>query len=329
MLKNKQKIDFAVGGQALIEGVMMRSPNYISIAVRKKNEKIVHKLDPFKSITQKYKFLKIPILRGVINMVEMMAVGMRALNFSTNEYFEDEMESNKINSSEPTKMDKKEFKTKPVDQNIFKKILNILFLIFNFVLALAFTLFLFKFIPLFLTEQLSSYFPYLKENYLLYNFIDGLIKALIFLSYIYLISLISYFKRVFEYHGAEHKSIYTYEKNLPLTVENAKKQSRFHPRCGTSFIFAVILISIIVYTFLPPDPNFFHKLLERIAILPLIAGISYELLKLSAKYQNNIIIKGLISPGLMFQHITTKEPDDKQLEVALEALKKALDAEKA
>jgi uncharacterized protein YqhQ len=311
-----KKIDFAIGGQALIEGIMMRSPNFITIAVRKKNGSIKTKEDPFKSVTKKYKILGIPIVRGLVNMVEMMSVGMKALNFSTNEFFLDDETLSK------------EEEAKSKKQTIGKKILNILFLTFNFIIALAFALFLFKFLPLLLTDLLSKYFPYLKTNYLLYNLIDGLIKASFFIIYIFVISLFSYFRKVFEYHGAEHKSIFTYEKELPLTVENAKKQSRFHPRCGTSFLFIVIVISIIVYTFLPPNPVFAIKLGERIALLPVIAGISYELLKISAKHQNNFFVKAFTAPGLLFQRITTKEPNDKQLEIGLAALQKALDLEK-
>jgi len=315
--KKKKKIDFAVGGQALIEGIMMRSPNFITISVRKKDGSIKSKNDPFKSITQKIKLLKIPILRGVVNMVEMMSVGMKALNFSTNEYFDEPIEDD----AEKNKDEK--------NTSLLSKTGQTILMIVNFIVALGFALFIFKFVPLFLTDLLSNYFPYLKENYLVYNLIDGLIKGTIFLLYIFGISLIPYFRRVFEYHGAEHKSIYAYEKELPLTVENAKKQSRFHPRCGTSFLFIVILISIIVYTFLPPDPNFAIKLAERIAILPLIAGIAYESLKLSAKFQNNFFVKLLTAPGLWFQKITTKEPDEKQLEIGLAALKDALSLEKS
>jgi uncharacterized protein YqhQ len=157
--------------------------------------------------------------------------------------------------------------------------------------------------------------------------IDGVIKISIFLLYIVILTIFKDFRRIFEYHGAEHKAIFTYEKHLPLTVANARKQSRFHPRCGTSFILIVLTLSIIVYTFVPKQPDFWQNLTLRIAFLPLIAGISYEYLKLSAKYAGNFLVKAMIAPGLWFQRLTTKEPDDSQLEVGLASLKAALKAE--
>lgn len=308
--KNKEKkIDFAVGGQAVIEGVMMRSPNNITIAVRKPDGKVKVKKKPYRSLVQRKKWLNVPIVRGVINLFEMMAIGSKAINFSANETIE-----------QPPKPKK----TKTKKNRFFETSMFVI----SFVLAIAFSIFLFKFIPLWITTFLESKNHYIEQNYIIFNLIDGFLKTLIFLSYIFLLSLIPSFKRVFEYHGSEHKSIFTYENKLPLEVENAKKQSRFHPRCGTSFILIVFVISILVYTFVPKQENFSVNLAVRLAFLPIIAGISYEYLKLSAKFVKNRFVKALVTPGLWFQRLTTKNPDSKQLEIGLRSLKEALIMEK-
>lgn len=306
----EKKIDFAVGGQAVIEGVMMRSPNNITIAVRKPSGKVKVKKEPYNTLTQRYKWLNVPILRGVVNLFEMMVIGTKAINFSANESLDEEPEEE---PQKPTKW------SKAFEVGMFA---------LSLVFALALSLFLFKFIPLGLTTLIESQSEFIQNNYIIFNLIDGLIKTSIFLSYIFLLSLIPSFRRVFEYHGAEHKSIFTYEKKLPLEANHAKKQTRFHPRCGTSFILIVFVISIIIYTFVPKQDAFLNNLLLRITFLPIIAGISYEYLKLSAKYVNNKFVKALVAPGLWFQRLTTKEPDEKQLEIGLTSLKTALEMEK-
>jgi uncharacterized protein YqhQ len=302
---DNKKIDFAVGGQAVIEGVMMRSPDFITVAVRKENGKIKVKDDPYKSITKKINLLGLPFIRGVIGLFEMMIIGMKALNFSAKEMVDE-------GDDEP--------------QTPLQKFFETLMFVFSFIFAIILSLFLFKFLPLWITEGISSIYPTLRNSFI-YNLIDGILKTSFFVLYIAILTLMPGIKRVFEYHGAEHKSIFTYEKNLPLTVENAKKQSRFHPRCGTSFILIVFMISILSYTLLPRDPDFTMNFLRRLAFLPLIAGISYEFLRWSAKHAENKWFKWAIYPGLLFQRLTTREPDEKQLEVALEALQKALDLE--
>lgn len=304
-----KKIDFAVGGQAVIEGVMMRSPSFIAIAVQKKNGAIKIKERPFKPVVERIKWLKIPIIRGMINLVEMMVVGMHALNFSAQEYAED-MDEEKENEQ------KKE--NRWLSGAVFA---------LSFIASLGLAVFLFKFIPLAITEWLRSRFPYIADHYVVFNLIDGAIRLAIFLAYIAVLSLWKDFRRIFEYHGAEHKSIRAYEKGLELTPENAKKQPRFHPRCGTSFIVIVLLISIVVYTFVPRNPVFWQNLLTRIAVLPLIAGIGYELLKLSSRRMEHALVRGLVAPGLWSQRLTTKEPDEKQLAVALKALEATLKLE--
>ncbi len=302
------KIDFAVGGQAVIEGVMMRSPNFITVSVRKVKGNIKVKEDPFKTVSASIKILGLPIIRGISNLFEMLIIGMGIINYSANEALdESDGEEQKLSRAE--------------------KIFTTVSFIFSIIFALALSVFLFKFLPLWITDYLSRQFSLLNQNWLLYNLVDGIIKTVFFIIYIWLLGLTPALKRLFEYHGAEHKSIYTYEKGLPLTVENAKQQTRFHPRCGTSFILVVFLISIFVYTFVPKQPDFTANLLLRLAFLPFIAGISYEFLKWSARHQDKKWIQALVAPGLWFQRLTTREPDEKQLEVAISALQKALDLE--
>ncbi|MDA1060411.1 MAG: DUF1385 domain-containing protein [bacterium] len=311
--KPVEGIDFAVGGQAVIEGVMMRSPNNITVAVRKPNGKIKVKKNHYQTITQRYKRLNVPIIRGVVNLFEMMIVGTKAINFSANESLDEAEDELKKESKPPSKIE---------------KVLEVILFTISFILAMALSIFLFKALPLWITTYLESHSTYIAKNYIVFNLIDGLIKMSIFLSYIFILSLIPSFRRIFEYHGAEHKSIFNYENKIPLNVENASKQIRFHPRCGTSFILIVFTLSIIVYTFIPKQPDFINNLLVRLAALPLIAGISYEYLKLSARHMDNVFVKALVTPGLWFQRLTTKEPDEKQLAVGLKSLKDALAMEK-
>lgn len=304
----ENKIDFAVGGQAVIEGVMMRSPNFYTIAVRNEAGELKTKQAQFKSILDKFPILKLPLLRGMVHLVESMTIGIRSLNYS-NSVFVGEEENAK-------------------EEKGFWKILFMIFGIVYTIGSLAFTLFLMKVLPLWIADQAAHTWSFVEDHYIVYNLIDGFTKISLFLGYVLLISLVKDIRRVFQYHGAEHKSIWAYEKGLELTVENARKQTRFHPRCGTSFIFIVILMSVLIYTVFPSPDAFWAKLAIRIAVIPLIAGLSYELLKASAKWQNNIVMRLFVLPGLMFQKLTTKEPDDKQLEVALLALKESLAVEK-
>lgn len=308
---NSPKFDFAVGGQAVIEGVMMRSKNYIAVAVRDPNEKIVIKDFPFQSLIQKHKWLNIPIVRGVLGMFEMMIVGIKALNFSA-----DIFAGNDTAGDLPYN-----------NRSYAKKFLDGLIAFLNVCFSLGFALFLFKFVPLLLTEIINRYFPSLADNYILYNLVDAFLKFSIFIIYIVGIAMSKTIYRVFEYHGAEHKAVFNYEEGSELTIENSQKQSRIHPRCGTSFVIFVFLISVIMYTFIPRDPNFAMHLLKRLSVLPIIAGISYEVLKFSAKHMDSWWVKGFTLPGRLFQRLTTKEPDDSQVEVALAALNRTLELE--
>lgn len=305
------KIDFAVGGQAVIEGVMMRSPNYYTVSVRDQNGDIKFKQEKFESWIKKHKFLGTPIIRGIVHLVESMRIGFKSLDYS-----------NAVYLGEEDKEDKEE-----KDRG---KLLNILFAVFGMLYvfgSLALTIFLLKFLPLWIAGKAADLWPFVESHYLIFNSIDGLAKISIFVSYILAISIFKDMRRVFQYHGAEHKSIWAYEKGLDLTVANAKKQTRYHPRCGTSFIFIVILMSIFVYTLIPQFETFGGMFLSRVLALPLIAGVSYEFLKLSAK-KDNVFLRLFTFPGLLIQRLTTREPDDKQLEIALYSLRESLRVEK-
>lgn len=277
----------AVGGQAVIEGVMMRNGNKIAVAVRK-GKKIIVKKQKIKSITER-KPWKYPIIRGAMGLFETLSVGIKTLNWSA-----------QIASGEE---DKKE---------------SAWAFIIAIIMATAFALIIFKLIPLGIAQLFSKWGF---RGRLAFNLIEGISKIAILVAYIWAIGRLKDVKRLFQYHGAEHKAVNCYEAKNPLTVTNAMKFPTIHPRCGTSFILFVLLISIIVYIFVPMNFSFGLKYLLRIALLPLIAGIAYEILKLSAKYQKNVLVRILMKPGLALQGLTTNEPDKKQMEVAIKALK--------
>ncbi len=300
------KIDFAVGGQAVLEGVMMRSPHHTIVSVRDPQGKIKVRQTPFKSWTERYPFLNVPLLRGLVHLFESMRMGYSALDYSNSVF---------------TGADEEEAKGK------LSRILWGVFSVVYALFTLAVTLLLLKVLPLWVAEQAAALWPFVKAHYLVFNAIDGVVKISVFLLYISSIAFFKDIHRVFQYHGAEHKSIWTYEKGLALTVENARKQTRFHPRCGTSFIFIVILMSVFAYTLIPPAETFMGMLGQRLAVIPLVAGVSYEALKLSAKFQGKTWVQFLMAPGLFLQRLTTREPDDAQLEVALHSLKISLVAE--
>ncbi len=287
---DKKKLN--VGGQAVIEGVMMRSPNYWAVAVRKPDGEIEIKDDKLKLLSETNKFAKLPVIRGVIMLLSALVLGIKALNFSANVAYDEDEEMS--------------------DWAVYAT------MAIAFAIAIAF----FFILPLFLTKLMNF------KSYVMFNIVDGIIRIFFFLAYVYLISFMKDIRRIFEYHGAEHKVIYNYEENEELSVESAKKYSTLHPRCGTSFLIIVLVISILLFSLVPKASPFYVKVLSRIFFIPLIAGISYEMLKLSAKHQNNFLVKLFILPGLWLQKVTTKEPDEKQIEVALEALKTVLTLEK-
>ena len=279
-----------VGGQAVIEGVMMKSPTKLAVAVRNPDGEIVVKSQDHVSIVKRKKYLDVPFLRGPIILGETMILGLKALNYSTDVSLGEEEEDEKTMG--------------PISMA-----LTILF-------SLAFALVLFKLLPLGVAElALQNYAAF--GNRYLFNLLEGVTKICILIGYIYLISLLPDVKRVFAYHGAEHKVVNAHENN---DLENAEKYSTIHVRCGTSFVLFVLSLSIIVYLFLPIDIGFFAKYGLRLLLLPLIAGIGYELIRMSPKYEKYFWFKTAISPGLLLQKLTTREPNARQLEVAKAAL---------
>ncbi|SHJ85509.1 DUF1385 domain-containing protein [Tepidibacter formicigenes] len=296
----------SVGGQAVIEGVMMKNQNKIAVAVRKQTGDIEVDKKNIKSWVVEKGFNKIPFLRGGFILFETMAEGIKSLNFSA-QFFEEE-------EAEPSQFEN--FLNK-----IFNEKTNDVLIYFSLFIALIFSILLFILLPTFLGGMLK----HITESVVVLNLFEGLIRIGIFLAYVYLISLNEDIKRVFQYHGAEHKSIYCYEKGLPLTVENARKFSTLHPRCGTNFMFIVMIMSLLIYS-LFGWPNPIMRVVYRLLCLPIVAGISYEIIKLAGKFDNKLM-KMITFPGMMLQKVTTREPDDKQLEVALCALKAVVDEE--
>jgi len=296
-----------IGGQAVIEGVMMRSPRWVTIAVRKSSGKIVLKKEPYISLTKKYRFLNLPIVRGAIALAETLYIGIKALTFSAEVFAEEEEgEEGSEKSGKNVRNERKE------------QIFTGVWLSLSVAMGVFLALLLFFYLPLFLTGLLGIVSGFL------FNLVEGIIRISIFLLYLWIITSWKSMRRIFEYHGAEHKSIFTLEAGEELTVENVKKYTTRHPRCGTSFILIVMLVSIAVFIFLG-KPHTLAERLIRLAFVPLIAGISYEIIKLSARKRDNFFVKALVVPGLWLQKLTTKEPDEKQLEVAIVALKSALD----
>lgn len=254
------------GGQAVIEGVMMRSPLKYAIAVRRPDKEIILKIGKLRSLSNKMKFLKWPIFRGIINLIESLVLGLKALTYSAEQATGEE---EKINSVE-----------------------------MFFTILIAFGLFIVFFIAF--PTAIARYLDRYLSNVIIYNLFEGLLRISIFITYLFFISKIKDIKRVFEYHGAEHKVIYAYEAGEELNVDDVKKYSTLHPRCGTSFIFIVLVISILVFSLLGKQ-TLLLRIAYRIAIIPLIAGISYEILKLSAKNINKTFVKWAVMPGLWFQ----------------------------
>ena len=305
--------DISVGGQAVIEGVMMRTPKNIATAVRKPDREILIKRDPYIGLSKRHKVLNTPILRGAVTFFEMVFIGIRALNFSAD-----------------VALVEQERAEKGMDWNRpqGKKVIHGLMLVGITVLAFALAIGIFFALPLFLTEVMG-----LSKNALSFNIAAGIIRVSFFLAYLYAISQWKEIRRIFEYHGAEHKSINAFESGEELSVENLRKYSTHHPRCGTSFLLIVVMLAIVLFVvadtivemMLGHRPTVFQRFITHFSFLPLLGGISYELLKLSGKKRNNRYVRWLMGPGLWLQRITTKEPNDAQLEVAVAALKSALE----
>jgi uncharacterized protein YqhQ len=291
-----------VGGQAVMEGVMMRSPHGFCTAVRKADGSIVTEQGPLAKVAEKYPIFRHPVLRGVGTLGQAMYLGIKALRFSAN-------------ASLP------EDETTRQPQEIPGWLMTA-----NLVFSFAFFIFLYKFVPLWLTTKLQASYPAVQGR-ILFNATDGVIRIAIFLAFLYLLSRYKDIRRVFEYHGAEHKVVFNFESGQPVTVENAQRFVTFHPRCGTSFLLVVMIVSMVVYTFLPFD-GFAGKFASRVLLLPLIAGISYEMIRFAAKHRAGLMA-ALTAPGLWLQRITTKAPADDQVAIAIHALDGAMEIEKA
>lgn len=300
----------SIGGQAVMEGVMMRGPKEIATAVRKSNGEIIVDKKEVSSILTKYKFLKLPILRGVISFFESMIVGVKCLMFSADQIDLEDGEEYK-----PSKIEKW------LDDKFGDKIKDIV-IYFSVCVSLVFSVGLFILLPTFLVGWVKHFI----ENSVLLSLCEGVVRILIFLTYLLLVSKMKDIQRVFEYHGAEHKTIAAYEHGEELTPENARKYSRLHPRCGTSFLLIVMVVSIIFFSFLKWE-TLWQRILYRLLLLPVVAGLSYEIIKFAGRSTNKCV-KWLTMPGLALQYLTTREPDDSQLEVAIEALKNVLTGNK-
>lgn len=288
-----------IGGQAVIEGVMMRAPKVMTIAVRRPDGEIIVRKDAVDLLSERFPLLKKPILRGVVALAQSMVLGIKALNFSAEQALPEE--------------EKK--KTGEMSSLLIGATL-----VGSFGLGIG----LFFFLPLYLTKLLGGPFDIVDKSSIVFNAVDGVIRIVFFLAYIWGITFMKDIRRVFEYHGAEHKVIYAHEAGEELTVENVRKYSTLHPRCGTSFLLIVMLMAILVFSMIPQDWSFLYKALSRLVLLPIIAGLSYEAIKFSAKKKDSALVAAMIAPGLWLQKITTRPPSDDQLEVAIRAMQEAL-----
>ena len=288
--KNSKEPSLAFGGQALIEGVMIRSRSHMVMCVRKPNKEILTNVEKVESIAKKYKVLGVPFIRGIVALPETLYLGFKGLFFSANAAIEDE-------EDESIKFGYKEFAL-------------------ALALALGITA-LFFIVPFFLATLLN-----LTPGEIIFNIAEAAIRLTLFVAYLAAVASWGEFARVLQYHGAEHKAINALEAGVTLDVANVKNYSRLHPRCGTSFIFIIVIVSIVLFSVMP-NYGLAWQLSYRVLLIPVIAGISYELLRLSGRYKDSPITKVLTAPGLAFQKLTTKEPSDDMLEVSIKAVEEA------
>jgi uncharacterized protein YqhQ len=306
-----------IGGQAVLEGVMMRSPHAWGIAVRKPDGAMASHSEPLERPSEGHKWMGWPVVRGVVTLGQAMMLGFRALRFSANVALS-ELQA----GQEPEKK---------IEISGWVAVVNIVF-------SLGFFIFMYKFLPLLAATGIKRALPAFGSQ-VAFNLVDGIIRMILFLLFIWLTSLWSEFRRIYQYHGAEHKTVFSFESGEPLTISNTQKYSTFHPRCGTSFLMTVMIISIAVYT-LVPVTTFASRFAVRIALLPVIAGVSYEIIRFAAKARAKALRTGrsqgpaawlfraLTQPGLWLQRITTQPPADDQVECAIAALNHAMDLEK-
>jgi uncharacterized protein YqhQ len=282
-----------IGGQAVIEGVMMKGRKGWTVAVRDPKGEIHVKRE---ILSEPPWILRLPIIRGFIALFSALFIGIKALEFSASKAYEEET----------------------------GKDMSPVTLGFTILLSVLIGIALFILLPLYATKLLGLVFESVSRSSLMFNLVDGLIRVFVFLLYIISVGLWKEMRRIFEYHGAEHKVIHAYENGKGLALSCIKDNSPLHPRCGTSFLLIVMVISIFTFSFIPQGWSFVYKFISRLVLIPLIAGISYEFLKLSARMQNNFLMKMMIQPGLMLQRLTTREPDEAQIEVAVRALEEVL-----
>jgi len=310
MAKKKENCTFrtSIGGQALIEGIMMRGPKKQAVVCRTADG-LETKTEDLKSIKDRYPILGWPLIRGSVNFISSMASGVKALTYSASLIPEDEQ-------TEPSRFDKwieSHFKNETADKLIIG---------FAVFLGIILAVGLFMLLP----TLLAGLFSGVVYSSAARSLTEGALRIVIFIGYIWGCSQIKDIKRVWQYHGAEHKTIFCYEKDLPLTVENVRVQSRFHPRCGTSFLFIVMIVSILVFS-LVKWSNAWVRMALRILLLPVVVGVSYELIKFAGRH-DNVLTRIISAPGKALQRLTTKEPDDSMIEVAIEALKLVIPEEK-
>ncbi len=291
--------ELLIGGQALIEGVLMRSPGAYGIAVRRPDGSLALQRAKVSSIAKRWPALKLPIVRGIAVLFQSLFLGIQALNFSA-------LEAGTETPKEGEKQDASKLAVAG-----------------SMAVGLGLGVVIFLLVPLWLTELAQTY-VFGEMHSLAFNLFDGLLRGIFFLAYIVAISRMDDIHRVFQYHGAEHKVVFAWESGRGLTVENARVQSRLHPRCGTSFLLFVLLVSIVLFALIPKTAPFLVKFGGRLVLVPLIAGLSYEVLRLTAKRSSSPVFRLLVAPGLALQRITTQEPTDDMLEVAIVALQEAL-----
>jgi uncharacterized protein YqhQ len=356
--------DLIVGGQAVMEGVMMRTPSAYAIACRRSDGTIVHTAEALPRWSDKYKWLNTPVLRGGATLIQSMALGIKALNFSAKVFEEDltaKEELAKEKAGEPAAAlvegtTDKDFLKAPVKvvmprESKAKSAGQSAGAVGSIIFALLFNVLLFLAAPLLLTNLAfiwagwadapavaagAGWFATVKgflweikpHSWIAFNLADGMVRMFFFVVMIFTMSYLKDIRRVFEYHGAEHKTVFTWEKGLDLTVDNAKPQRRQHPRCGTSFLMVVMLVAIVLFSVIKFDALWLN-LVVRIALMPLVAGLSYEVIRYAAKRETSPVYKLMTKPGLWLQNITPQEPDGKQLEVAIKALDESLKLEPA
>ena len=315
--------DILVGGQAVIEGVMMRTPRAYAVAVRRLDRTIEIKKEMVKRLSERCSIFSWLVVRGFAVLLQSLVLGIKTLNYSVNVSMQD-LEA-KDAAEAGTETDGKTGVSKKTKSNTEKSGTNTLTVVSSMILGIAAAVGLFILLPLGLTVLLKEYFSVI-DNWVVFNLVDGVIRVLIFFAYLLAISRLKDIKRVFEYHGAEHKVVHTWEAGVELTVENARSRSTAHPRCGTSFLMFVMVVSILVFSLFK-----FHALwaifLSRLILIPVVSGLSYEIIRLSAPRCKKGFFRLLVAPGLALQSITAKEPADDQLEVAISALKASLELE--